>query len=155
MVGGRIASLAAAHELLLRDEVEGASVGDIVAGVLRPFDGGDGRLYTAEGPDIRLLPPVTLALSMALHELATNAAKYGALSAAGGTVTIRWDLVGRDKARRFTFSWSEQGGPPVTPPTRTGFGSRMIERVMAQHIRGAAKIDYRPAGVVFTIDAPM
>jgi PAS domain S-box-containing protein len=155
VVGGRIASLATAHELLLRDEVEGATVGKIVTGILRPFDDGAGCLYTAEGPDIRLSPSVTLALSMALHELATNAAKYGALSAAGGTVTIRWDLAGRDEARRFSFSWCEQGGPPVTAPTRTGFGSRMIERVMAQHIRGTARIDYRPAGLVFMIDAPM
>ena len=155
VVGGRIASLATAHELLLRDEVEGATVSDIVSGVLRPFDGGDGHLYSASGPDIRLSPTVTLALSMALHELATNAAKYGALSTAGGTVAIHWDLTGRDEARRFTFSWVEQDGPPVTPPTRFGFGSRMIERVMAQHIRGAAKIEYRPDGVAFTIDAPM
>lgn len=155
VVGARIASLATAHQLLLNDEVEGASVAYIVAGVLRPFDDDDGHLYTASGPDIRLSPSVTLALSMALHELATNAAKYGALSTAGGTVMIRWKLTGRDEARRFTFSWVEQGGPPVTPPTRTGFGSRMIERVMAQHIRGTAKIDYRPDGVAFTIDAPM
>ena len=155
VVGARIASLAAAHELLLRDEVEGATVGDIVAGVLRPFDGGDGDLYTASGPDIRLSPSVTLALSMALHELATNAAKYGSLSTAGGIVTIRWDLIGGDGARRFSFSWAEQGGPTVVPPTRTGFGSRMIERVMAQHVRGTAQIDYQPAGVVFVIDAPM
>ncbi|WP_302480041.1 PAS domain S-box protein [Sphingomonas bacterium] len=154
VVGGRIASLATAHELLLRDEVEGATVADIVAGVLRPFDGGDGNLYTARGPDIRLSPAVTLALSMALHELATNAAKYGALSTTG-TVAIRWDLIGQNEMRRFSFSWIEQGGPPVTPPTRTGFGSRMIERVMAQHIRGSASIDYRPEGVTFTIDAPM
>ena len=155
VVGGRIASLATAHELLLRDEVEGATVADIVAGVLRPFDGGEGHLHTTSGPDIRLSPSVTLALSMALHELATNAAKYGALSVAGGRVTIRWDLTARDETRRFTFSWIERGGPPVTAPTRTGFGSRMIERVMAQHIRGAARVDYRPEGVVFTIDAPM
>ncbi|RZL83598.1 MAG: PAS domain S-box protein [Sphingomonas sp.] len=155
VVGGRIASLATAHELLLRDEVEGATVRDIVAGVLRPFDGGSGHLYTANGPDIRLSPPVTLALSMALHELATNAAKYGALSTANGTVAIGWNLTRQDEARRFSFSWIEEGGPPVTPPTRTGFGSRMIERVMAQHIRGSARIDYRPEGVTFTIDAPM
>ena len=130
-------------------------MGDIVAGALRPFDGGDGNLYTAEGPDIRLSPSVTLALSMALHELATNAAKYGALSAAGGTVMIRWNLTGHDETRRFNFSWVERGGPPVAPPTRSGFGSRMIERVMAQHMRGTAKIDYRLEGVMFTIDAPM
>lgn len=155
VIGGRIASLATAHELLIRDEVEGASVANIVAGVLRPFDGGGGHLYTADGPEIRLSPPVTLALSMALHELATNAAKYGALSTASGRVTIRWDLTGRDEERRFTFSWMEQGGPAVTPPTRTGFGSRMIERVVAQHVRGSAKIDYRPEGIVFSVDAPM
>lgn len=155
IVGERITSLAIAHELLLRDEVEGAYVGEIVAGVLRPFDGGSGQLYTASGLEIRLSPPVTLALSMALHELATNAAKYGALSTPAGTVAIRWDLTGRDEARRFSFSWIEYGGPPVVPPTKTGFGSRMIERVMSQHVRGSARIDYQSSGVVFTIDAPM
>jgi two-component sensor histidine kinase len=92
---------------------------------------------------------------MALHELATNAAKYGALSTPAGTVAIRWDLTGRDEARRFSFSWIEYGGPPVVPPTKTGFGSRMIERVMSQHVRGSARIDYQSSGVVFTIDAPM
>jgi PAS domain S-box-containing protein len=155
VVGGRIASLATAHELLLRDEVEGAYVGEIVSGVLRPFDGGDGHLFTVDGPEIRLSPSVTLALSMALHELATNAAKYGALSTPAGTIAIRWDLTGRDEARRFNFSWVEHGGPLVISPASTGFGSRMIERVMAQNVRGTARIDYRPEGVVFTIDAPM
>jgi PAS domain S-box-containing protein len=154
-IGARIGSLAVAHDLLLRDEVAGATMGDIVAGVMAPFDDGRGRLFTIAGPVVQLEPRVTLALSMALHELATNASKYGALSVASGHVTIAWQIVVGDQGRRLAFRWEEENGPVVTPPTRTGFGSRMIERVLAQHLRGAAKIDYAPAGVVFTIDVPL
>ena len=153
-IGARIGSLAVAHDLLLRDEVEGATIADILAGVMAPFDDGRGRLFSVSGPDVRLEPRVTLALSMALHELATNASKYGALSVEGGHVTIGWSVGIGDGGRRLAFRWEETGGPVVAPPTRTGFGSRMIERVLGQHLRGTSKVDYRPAGVVFTIDAP-
>lgn len=153
-IGARIGSLAVAHDLLLRDEVEGATIADILAGVMAPFDDGGGRLFSVAGPDVRLEPRVTLALSMALHELATNASKYGALSVDGGHVTISWNVGIGEGGRRLAFRWEERGGPLVVPPTRTGFGSRMIERVLAQHLRGTAKVDYQPQGVVFTIDAP-
>ncbi|MES3098968.1 PAS domain S-box protein [Sphingomonas faeni] len=154
-IGARIGSLAIAHDLLLRDEVEGATIADIVSGVMAPFDDGRGRLFSVDGPNIRLEPRVTLALSMALHELATNASKYGALSNDGGHVTITWSVGIGDGGRRLAFAWEESGGPTVIAPTRTGFGSRMIERVLAQHIRGTAKIEYRSTGVVFAIDAPL
>lgn len=154
-IGARIGALAVAHDLLLRDEVDGATIGDIVAGVMAPFDDGRGRLFSVAGPVVRLDPSVTLALSMALHELATNASKYGALSAGDGHVTIAWEVTTGDAGRRLAFRWKEQGGPPVVPPLRIGFGSRMIERVLAQHLRGTATIDYAAAGVVFTIDAPL
>ena len=154
-IGGRIASLAVAHDLLLREEVEGASIGDIVGGVMAPFDDSRGRLFTVSGPYVRLEPRVTLALSMALHELATNASKYGALSSDGGHVTIEWHVEIGAGGRHLAFRWQEEGGPPVTPPDRTGFGSRMIERVLAQHMRGAAQVDYQAEGLVFTIDAPL
>jgi PAS domain S-box-containing protein len=154
-VAGRIASLGAAHELLVRDEVEGAAIGEIVERVLAPFLDSNGRRFTIEGPDIRLSPEITLALSMALHELATNAIKYGALSVPEGQVAIRWALVGAVGARRFAFSWAEQGGPPVTAPMHTGFGTRMIQRVFAQHVEGEAGITYAPEGVRFAIEAPV
>ena len=155
-ISGRIASLATAHDLLLREETAGAPIGDIVHRALRTFDDGTGTLFTIDGPDLRLDPGVTLALSMALHELATNAVKYGALSVPGGHIAVRWSVNGADAGRRdFDFLWQESGGPPVSPPTRIGFGSRMIDRLMAKHMRGEAKTSYPPAGVQFHLTATL
>ena len=154
-VAGRIASLGTAHELLVRDEVEGAAIGEIVERVLAPFIDSNGMRFAVQGPEIRLSPEITLALSMALHELATNAIKYGALSVPTGRVNIEWALAGGIGDRRFTFSWVEQGGPAVVPPTRIGFGTRMIERVFAQHVEGKAGITYAPDGVRFAIESPV
>ncbi|MEH3046334.1 HWE histidine kinase domain-containing protein [Sphingomonas adhaesiva] len=154
-VAGRIASLGTAHELLVQDELEGAAIGDIVDRVLAPFIDRNGRRFTSEGPSVRLSPDLTLALSMALYELATNAIKYGALSVAEGRVTIRWSLTGSEAERRFRFVWVESGGPAVTAPTRTGFGTRMIARVLAHHVDGSAAIAYPPEGVRFEIEAPV
>lgn len=153
-IGGRIASLANAHDILIRDETDGAPIGDIVKRALHTFDDGTGTLFTIEGPDLRLEPSVTLALSMALHELATNAVKYGALSVSGGTISVHWTLDPADDGRRdFSLVWQERGGPEVAPPTRSGFGSRMIDRLMAKHMRGQATTSYLPAGVEFRIQA--
>ena len=152
-IAGRIASLGAAHDLLIRDEVEGAPLGEVAERVLMPFMDRAGSVFSIDGPDVRLTPAVTLAMSMALHELATNAAKYGALSAEGGHVAVRWYHTDAADPHRVHFSWVESGGPPVVPPTRTGFGTRMISRVLAQHVRGRTSIDYPPEGVRFVIDA--
>lgn len=152
-VSGRIASLGAAQELLVQDEVEGAAIGDIVRRALDPFMDIHGKRFTIDGPRVRLSPEITLALSMALHELATNAAKYGALSVREGHVTIEWSIDRQSGERHLHFAWIEQGGPPVTPPTRTGFGSRMIERMLSQHVRGDAAISYFPEGIRFAIKA--
>ncbi|GAA0662538.1 PAS domain S-box-containing protein [Sphingomonas insulae] len=152
-VSGRIASLGAAHELLIQDEVEGATIGDIVDRALLPFKDRDGARFTAHGPSVRLLPEVTLALAMALHELATNAIKYGALSVPDGRVSIEWSIKREDGERRLFFCWAEHDGPPVSPPARTGFGTRMIERVLRRHVRGGAAIHYPESGVRFEIEA--
>ncbi|USU05575.1 PAS domain-containing protein [Sphingomonadaceae bacterium OTU29LAMAA1] len=152
-VSGRIASLGAAHELLIQDEVEGATIGDIVDRALLPFKDRDGARFALHGPSVRLLPEVTLALAMALHELATNAIKYGALSVPEGRVAIEWSIKRQDGERRLFFCWAEHDGPPVTPPTRTGFGTRMIERVLRRHVRGGAAIHYPKTGVRFEIEA--
>ena len=155
-ISGRIASLANAHDLLLREETAGAPIGEIVGRALRTFDDGTGTLFSVEGPDLRLDPGATLALSMALHELATNAVKYGALSRPGGHIAVRWSLgTGDDGQRDFALLWQESGGPAVTPPVRTGFGSRMIDRLMAKHIRGQAKTSYLPEGVQFRLTAKL
>ena len=156
VIGSRISNLATAHDLLIRDEIEGAAIGDIVRRSLLTFDDGTGQLFAIDGPEIRLDPSVTLALSMALHELATNAAKYGALSVPGGHVAIKWHLAGgEDGHRDFGFLWQEAGGPPVQPPTRAGFGSRMIDRLMTKHMRGTAKTTYDPEGVRFQVHATL
>ena len=154
-ISGRIASLGAAQELLIQDEVEGAAIGDIVDRAMLPFKDRDGARISAFGPHLRLSPEITLALAMTLHELATNAIKYGALSVPEGRIAIEWSIKGEGADRRLFFCWTEHDGPPVTPPTRTGFGTRMIERVLRQHVRGEAVIRYPVTGVRFEIEAPV
>lgn len=152
-VSGRIGSLAAAQELLIQDEVEGAAIGDIVARALLPFRDRDGERIRFDGPSVRVSPEITLALAMALHELATNAIKYGALSVPAGRVAIEWSIRREGGERRLFFCWGEHDGPMVTPPTRTGFGTRMIERILRRHVRAGAAISYPPTGVRFEIEA--
>lgn len=150
-VSGRIASLATAHELLIKDEVEGAGLSDIVRGSLSPFSDQAGDRFIITGPNVRLSPEITLALSMALHELATNAVKYGGLASPHGRVHIAWAIAGGDGERHIWFHWREEGGPPVTVPARIGFGTKMIERMLRRHVRGASAIEYKPAGIEFQI----
>lgn len=152
-VSARIASLGAAHELLIQDEVEGAAIGDIVDRALLPFRDRDGGRFTITGPHVRLSPEITLGLAMALHELATNAVKYGALSGPQGRVTVEWSIRTEGGERRLAFCWAEHDGPRVSPPTRTGFGTRMIERMLSRHVRGEAVIRYPETGVRFEIEA--
>jgi PAS domain S-box-containing protein len=122
-----------------------------VHGVLtqRGWDSADLRDVVSSA--LRLGPKSAVALSMAVHELCTNAIKYGALSAESGHVDIDW----RAQDGRLHWQWRERGGPPVTQPTRTGFGARMIERALAMQLSGTVTIDYRASGLVCTIDAPI
>ncbi|MBL7405590.1 sensor histidine kinase, partial [Escherichia coli] len=117
---------------------------------------GDGRTsrFQVSGPALRLPPRLALSIAMALHELGTNAVKYGALSTEGGTVEISW-TVRRLEEMQLSLRWSERGGPPVKKPTRTGFGSRLIERSLAREPAGEVVLSYEPTGVVCTIDAPV
>lgn len=130
-------------------------MGNSAAQALEAFQSRTGesdRFTIEEGDDIRLRPKVALALGMAFHELATNAAKYGALSNGAGRVTLSWQL--EPKADRLRVRWQESGGPPVKPPTRKGFGSRLIERGLAQELGGQVDLNYYPAGVSCVIDMP-
>jgi two-component sensor histidine kinase len=105
----------------------------------------------ASGPEIRLNPRTAVAMALAVHELATNAAKYGALSNPDGRVSIEWS----DGDGRFSLIWRETGGPPVAQPSQRGFGSRMIERGIAAELGGTAELDFARTGLVFRITAPM
>ena len=106
------------------------------------------------GPEVRLTARLTLAVVMALHELATNAVKYGGLSNESGRVILNWEVEG-PVSKRLSLRWEELDGPPVEKPSRVGFGTRMIERVLAAEFGGEAKIDYRTHGLVLTLEAPL
>lgn len=143
----RLLTLSAAHSLLTDESWDGAHLAAVARASLRA----ERDRIRFEGDDLRLRPKSAVALSMALHELGTNALKYGALSVEHGTVAVRWSTSGG----RFRLRWEERGGPTVVPPARRGFGSRMIEHGLAAELRGEARIDWRPEGVVCTIDAPL
>jgi two-component sensor histidine kinase len=149
MFEARLLALSRAHDVLTRQSWQGASLREVVDRALEPFQTGNGRIRV-DGPDVRLSPKQALALSMALHELATNAAKYGALSNDTGSVEVVWG-VALNGGAELQLTWTESGGPPVVPPTRTGFGSRLIQRSLAQDLGGATSIEYRPQGIISVI----
>ena len=151
----RLAALAKAHDVLTREAWEGASLNRVVADAVAAYSGDiQASRFRVAGPLVRLRPNAVLALSMALHELATNALKYGALSNGTGSVEINWLLIPGDP-RRFRFRWTESGGPPVGMPSRRGFGSRLIEQGLAHDLAGEVRLTFAPAGLVCTIDAPL
>lgn len=150
---GRLAALSEAHNLLTREHWSLVSMRQIIDDALRPH-GGESR-FSLDGPDLMLLPKTAISLALAIHELATNAVKHGALSQPGGHVAISWRRVLDGKPVRLAMRWEESGGPPVTPPSRRGFGTRMIERGLAAELGGTVTIDFRPEGLVCTVDAPL
>lgn len=145
--GSRLIALGKSHDLLTRENWAGADLQDIVSETVEPHTGGTKR-FRIDGPHVWLVPSAALSIAMALHELATNAAKYGALTTENGQVDIIWELVGDGNARRLSLRWTESGGPPVVPPTRKWFGSRMVERVLAAELGGTVNVAYEPPGVV-------
>jgi PAS domain S-box-containing protein len=147
----RLLTLSAVHSLLTEHNWQGAGLDAVVRAALRPHLGGARERLTFGGEDFQLKPKSAVAVTMALHELGTNAAKYGALSTGQGSVAVTWTA----GDGRFRLSWQEKGGPAVAPPKRRGFGTMMIERGLAAELQGEVAIDYRPAGVVCTIDAPL
>jgi PAS domain S-box-containing protein len=146
----RIRSLAASQDILVRRAWREVPLAELVAGQLKLVEGAAGSLQT-DLPNIALTPRASETIGMALHELATNSLKYGALSVAGGRVTIAAQVTGGD----LRLSWSESGGPPVAPPTRRGFGTTLISDVPRRYFGGSAEIDYAPAGVVWMLVAPL
>lgn len=137
---------------VLTSEGFGAPVAEIVR---LEFEAFSDRVM-AVGPDVTLNPRAAQTFALLVHELATNAAKYGGLSQPkGGQVDIRWSIEGAGEEARFKFHWQEHDGPPVAPPTRQGFGSLLIEKVVAQDFGAKPKIRFAPEGVSYEIDAPL
>ena len=151
---GRLLALAAAHDVLVREQWESASLEEVVTASLAPHGGRHSPRFDVSGPPLRLRPRAALALAMGLHELATNAVKYGALSLPAGQVALHWE-VKREGSPRFHLRWTEHGGPPATPPSRRGFGTRLLERSLTQDLRGKVQINYAQAGLECLIDAPL
>lgn len=147
---GRLSALSAAHDVLTRQSWEAATMASIVAGAVAPHHAGDGRL-TAEGPSVELEPKTAVALGLAMHELATNAVKYGALSTAAGRVEVRWAV----DAGLLRLTWRESDGPLVSMPSRRGFGARLLEQGLAEELRGAVRLEFRPEGVLCVVEAQL
>ncbi|MGF0540571.1 sensor histidine kinase [Agrobacterium sp. ES01] len=143
----RISALGRAQDVFLEKHSVAADLETVVRAAIAPHCSTD-QQFSIEGPAVAVEPSQTVALSLALHELATNAVKYGALSMESGTVAIGWQIGPKSE---FTFTWSESGGPAVTTPTRVGFGSRLIERMVAPAFYGEAELRYETAGVQFEL----
>jgi PAS domain S-box-containing protein len=151
----RLLALASAHDVLTRESWERGTLQDVVTEALIAFDGWDAARFWISGPPVSLRPTAVLAIAMGLHELATNALKFGALSDASGRVEIRWETTGGEEPL-LRFFWTERNGPNVSPPDRQGFGLRLLERTLAQDLRGTTMISFDdPRGVVCRIEAPL
>lgn len=151
VITGRIAALSRAHQLLSRTRWMGADLRKLVQEELAPFTLGDASRATIEGADLALGPAAAQAIAMALHELATNAAKYGALSALGGRVQVAWR---ETPAETILITWRETGGPAVVAPTRRGLGAAMLARALSGPIGGRTAMDWRAEGLVCELEFP-
>jgi len=147
----RLSAFGAADEAITGAQAY-ADLADVVQLALKPHIPGPGR-YIIEGPSVTIGPRQAVSLALALHELATNAAKYGAMSNADGRVRLSWSM-SSSVPRELRLEWREEGGPPVTSPARKGFGSRLVNTVMANDFGGVVSVDYAPTGMVLTMISP-
>ena len=158
----RLMALAGANDILVAKDWTGAGLDAIARQVASPYvargdeasEGEDARFHL-DGPAVALGPRAATAMALALHELATNAAKYGALSKAEGQVSLTWSFQGEGASRRLQMTWRERGGPAVQPPAKMGFGSRLIEKGLKAELQAKVCVDYAPSGLIMTLDAPM
>ena len=151
----RLMAVSDAHNVLVEENWAGADLSTIVHQAVAPHDHPVSQ-FTVDGPLVWLSPQQAVAIALALHELATNALKYGALSTRGGHVEIAWNLA-HDQfgARQINLLWRESGGPPVAVPKRTGFGTKLIARTFGQESGGQARLDFRPEGVQCVMSLPL
>jgi PAS domain S-box-containing protein len=151
-IGERLRTLSHAHDVLTRSSWQAAPLTTIIDGATRLLGTQSHRLLV-KGPELQLSAKAALAFSMSLHELATNAVKYGALSNDVGHIELTWS-VDPDDAAIMVFRWQEYGGPPVNPPQRTGFGTRLMSG-LSRDMGGVSAFDYTPAGAVWTLRASL
>jgi PAS domain S-box-containing protein len=154
-LAARLIALGKAHDILLSGESEGADFEAVLASALAIHDDRQPDRFRISGPPIELGAKAALSLALMLHELATNAVKYGALSVPTGHVTVAWDVVPEAGEPTVRLTWSEAGGPRVVPPARRGFGSRLIERGLVGAVGGVVSLDFEPTGLVCRLVAPL
>jgi two-component sensor histidine kinase len=148
---GRLGALAEAHNLLSKERWRGSELQDVINLVLQPYLLNSPERIRMSGPKVPLSPRLAVVLSMIVHEIATNAAKYGALSNDTGTVRLDWEIIEETSGQKLRLIWAESGGPHVVAPVQRGFGSRLIERSARDQLGGEATVDFLPHGVVYTV----
>jgi PAS domain S-box-containing protein len=151
---GRIQSLSKTH-LLLADDQRAVNFDHVLRSELDAFDDGSNERIVLSGPEVPLTSQIAVSLGMAIHELTTNAAKFGALSVFGGKVEVTWSVTIDATRRTLSFDWVESGGPPVAQPLRQGFGSRLLAFVLPGQIQAKTQIDYAPAGIRIHCAVPL
>ncbi len=152
----RLKGLAASQDLLVRDNSVGVAISDLVASQLGHHSDLIGGRIAIEGPPLEVGPAAAQSIGMAMHELSTNAVKYGALKSRTGRVDIRWNVKGNSRSERYLeMSWTEKDGPPIVPPQRSGFGSTVIERLLMQSLGGKVVVEYPSEGLRWRFRAPL
>jgi two-component sensor histidine kinase/CheY-like chemotaxis protein len=149
---GRLVALGRAHDLLMQVSWSNASLTHTLSGATEPFDGQGTRRFHFNGPDIRITSGAVIALAMTFNELCTNTTKFGALSVPDGRVEVSWTT--DEEKQRLRLSWTERGGPPVQPPARRSFGTRMMES-LGQQLNGQVQLAYEPSGFRYSLDVPL
>jgi two-component sensor histidine kinase len=150
---GRLRAFAIAHDALTGEHGTEASIVQVIDGALAPHRTGEGR-FSICGPPLTLGARQAVALAMAVHELCTNAIKYGALSSPSGRIVITWEQSGAADSQTFHFKWQESGGPPVSKSNKAGFGSRLIKRIIEGDLGGEVQFGYETTGVICCVTAP-
>src|SRR5215210_4835226 len=151
----RVLSLSRTHNLLVETTWRTALLRDILQSELVPYDDGAGTRVLLTGPTVELPAELALPIGMAIHELTTNAAKYGAFSTPRGWLEVEWDVRGTDGSRRLALRWTEHDGPPVEAPSRKGFGSSLIQRLLTMQCKAEIKFAYDRPGLRFQMSVPL
>jgi PAS domain S-box-containing protein len=152
---GRVASLAKTHSLLADDQWQTVLFRDLLCVELDPYDDDSARRVRLTGPPVELPSSLAVPIGMAVHELTTNAVKYGALAELGGSVEVTWSIADGDAGRRLLWTWIERNGPPVQPPQHQGFGSRLLQRVLTSQIHAEVEVKFEAEGLRVHVEVPL
>ena len=151
-IEGRLLALSRAHDILFQAQWTSADLTTIVQGATEAFDDADAPRFFVQGPKIQISSGAVIAVAMTLNELCTNTTKFGALSVPAGRVEIAWTV--DEPALRLHLTWTESGGPPVQPPTKRSFGTRLVE-TLGKQLKGVVVLTYEPSGFAFALDIPL